>query len=99
MVLQLGSLRCRLFADALAPVRPLEEGVDRGTQRVDAGSVRVPGQRGTVPLAGLGLVVCLCNRVGVDLGRHLVTRVLAQVGLDQAARLAWMPRTETDRIT
>ena len=96
VLFQLGPFRYCPFPDALAPVRPVQEGTDRGAQPVDAGPVRVPGQGGPFPLAGLGFAVRPRYRVGVDLGRQFVIRVLAQVGLDQFARLAWMS-TDRDR--
>jgi hypothetical protein len=90
LLLWLGPFRVYPFPDALTPVRPVQEGTDRGAQRVDAGPVRVPGQGGPIPLAGLGFAVRPRYRVGVDLGRQPVSRVLAQVGLNQLACLARM---------
>ena len=99
LLFQLGPFRVYPFPDALTPVRPVQEGADRGAQRVDAGPVRVPGQGGPLPLAGLGFTVRPRYRLGVGLGRQPVARVLAQVGLDQLACLARMSLTETERIT
>jgi hypothetical protein len=89
--LQSGPFRVRPFPDGRAPLRPAQKRIDRLAQRFAAGPVAVPGQDGSLPLTGLCFRVRFCQRLSVDSGSQLVVGALAQVWLDQFARLTMMP--------